>query len=42
MAKVEQYEKNLRTTGYGDVLSRTVKRQMKKKQHDSERAVEEQ
>lgn len=42
MAKVEQYEKNLRTTGYGDVLSRTVKRQMKKKQHDSKRAVEEQ
>ncbi len=42
MAKVEQYEKNLRTTGYNDILSRTVKKQMKKKQHDSERSVEEQ
>ena len=42
MAKVEQYERNLRTTGYGDILNRTVKRQMKKKHHDLERSVEEQ
>ena len=41
MAKLEQYEKNLRTTGYGDILSRTVKKQMKKKQHAPERVVEE-
>lgn len=27
-AKLEQYEKNLRTAGYGDILSRTVKKQM--------------
>lgn len=38
MAKLEQYERNLRTTGYGDILSRTVKKQMQKKRHDTERA----
>ena len=38
IAKLEQYERNLRTTGYGDILSRTVKKQMQKKRHDTERA----
>ncbi len=38
MAKLEQYERNLWTTGYGDILSRTVKKQMQKKRHDTERA----
>ena len=38
MAKLEQYEKNLRTTGYGDILPRTVKKQMQRKRHDTERA----
>ena len=38
MAKLEQYEKNLRTTGYGDILARTVKKQMQRKRHDTERA----
>ena len=38
IAKLEQYERNLRTTGYGDILSRTVKNQMQKKRHDTERA----
>lgn len=28
MAKLEQYEQNLRTSGYGDVLERTVRRRM--------------
>lgn len=37
IAKLEQYERNLRTAGYGDVLSRTVKKQMQKKRHNAER-----
>lgn len=42
MAKLEQYERNLRTTGYGDILSRTVKKQMLRRRHDTERAETEQ
>lgn len=38
MVKLEQYERNLRTTGYGDILSHTVKKQMQKKRHYAERA----
>ncbi len=36
-AKLEQYERNLRTTGYGDILTRTVKKDMQKKRPDVER-----
>lgn len=42
MAKLEQYERNLRTTGYGDILTRTVKKQMQRRRHDTERAETEQ
>lgn len=42
MAKLEQYERNLRTTGYGDILTRTVKKQMQRRRHDTERAGTEQ
>ena len=42
MAKLEQYERNLRTTGYGDILTRTVKKQMLRRRHDTERAETEQ
>ena len=37
MAKLAQYEKNLRKAGYGDVLMRTVKKQMQKKRGAGER-----
>ena len=37
VAKLEQYERNLRTTGYGDILSRTVKKDMQKRHSDVER-----
>lgn len=42
MAKLEQYERNLRTTGYGDILTRTVKKQMLRRRHETERAETEQ
>lgn len=37
-AKLEQYEKNLTDAGYADVLSRTIKRQVRKVRSGSERA----
>ena len=37
MAKMEQYEQNLIATGYGDVLSRTVKKQMQMRAREEER-----
>lgn len=37
IAKLEQYERNLRTAGYGDVLSRTVKKLMQKRRHNAGR-----
>ena len=37
MAKLSQYEMNLRTAGYGDVLMHTVKKQMQKKRSSGER-----
>lgn len=37
MAKLAQYEDNLRTAGYGDVLMRTVKKQMQRKRCTGER-----
>lgn len=37
MAKLAQYEENLRAAGYGDVLMHTVKKQMQKKRGGGER-----
>jgi len=31
MAKMRQYEENLKTAGYSDILKRTMKRQMRVK-----------
>lgn len=36
-AKLEQYEKSLQEAGYGDILSRTVKRKIKRIRHADER-----
>lgn len=36
-AKIEQYEKNLKEAGYEDILSRTVKRKIKKARQPDER-----
>lgn len=36
-AKIEQYEKNLQQAGYGDILSRTVKKKMKRLRQADER-----
>lgn len=38
MAKLAQYETNLRTAGYGDILMRTVKREMQRRHREGERA----
>ena len=37
MAKLAQYEENMKKAGYGDVLMRTVKKQMQKKRPTGER-----
>lgn len=40
LAKLEQYEKNIRTAGYGEILKRTVKIQMQKKRNGPEKVEE--
>lgn len=37
LAKIEQYEKNLRASGYGDVLGRTVKRRVGRMRRSGEK-----
>lgn len=37
IAKVDQYERNLREAGYTDILSRSVKRRMKKSRYQDEK-----
>ena len=39
-AKIEQYEQNLRSAGYGDVLDRTVKKRAKRNRTSEEKGAE--
>lgn len=38
LAKLDQYEKNLKEAGYGDILSRTVRRKIRKTRYPEERS----